>query len=333
MIFLAIALVMISISPQLGINNKAEKKFYFINLETSTNRAESMYKQSALYNLNIIRIDAVNGYKIIIEDPVTRTIHRGYDIKQNPRLLTLGKKYNVFCDPNDYTKKQPPDFVHTSGNLKRNYFEGGYSVIVGGGHRGILSSGELGLLCSSRKLWKEVANSKTDQIAIIFEDDAVLVENFDKKIAKVFESLPKKWDILYLGFNAWYTPQEYQTQYSRMKNINKEIYAGGKEDTFWGAYGYAINKNSAKKLLLYQEKFNFLPLDALFLLLIREKDLLAITTSEQLVLIDRKAGSTLQDMGRINEGVKPLEDNSQEDLLSTIIKPASTLNHLTSNIV
>ncbi len=221
------------------INNNAEKRFYFINLASSADRMESVQKQFEKNGIKIERFEAVNGYNIVIVDTTTQNKFTGTDLKANPKLWEEGKKYNVYCYADSYKDKpNEPDFVYVPG--KKKYIVPSYKE---------LSAGAIGLNCSTRILWAQIANSKDDQIAVIFEDDVKLADNFKQKIEVVFNSLPEKWDFIYLGYN-----ENPDLDSAKEEKENKLIHLDGSYSVI-RMHAYVINNKSATRLLKAQQRF------------------------------------------------------------------------------
>ena len=63
--------------------------------------------------------------------------------------------------------------------------------------------GSLGCLLSHATLWKKCVEDKNCNIALIFEDDAIIKEDFTEKIKEIKEShLPEDWTILRLSYKG-----------------------------------------------------------------------------------------------------------------------------------
>ena len=63
--------------------------------------------------------------------------------------------------------------------------------------------GSLGCLLSHATLWKKCAEDQNCNIALIFEDDAIIKEDFNMKVEQIKEShLPKDWTILRLSYKG-----------------------------------------------------------------------------------------------------------------------------------
>ena len=80
---------------------------------------------------------------------------------------------------------------------------------------------------------------------LIFEDDALFVEDFNAKLADVYSKIPKDWDMFYLG--AWH-------------HVSKP-YAEGIVEMVdnWSAHAYGISKNYLPKA--YNSTFHVWPVD------------------------------------------------------------------------
>jgi hypothetical protein len=57
--------------------------------------------------------------------------------------------------------------------------------------------GDWGNLMSHRKVWKDMVKND-HEMALVFEDQAKLCENFKTKLDEI--QLPEKWDVIYLGY-------------------------------------------------------------------------------------------------------------------------------------
>ena len=64
-------------------------------------------------------------------------------------------------------------------------------------------AGSLGCLLSHVTLWKKCVDNKECDIALIFEDDAIIKNDFNEKIEEIKEShLPEDWTILKLSYKG-----------------------------------------------------------------------------------------------------------------------------------
>ena len=58
-----------------------------------------------------------------------------------------------------------------------------------------MSAGEIGCALSHLHIWKNMSSP-----LLVFEDDIILTNNFEKRLEKALSSLPEDWDIFYLGY-------------------------------------------------------------------------------------------------------------------------------------
>lgn len=106
-----------------------------------------------------------------------------------------------------------------------------------------LRRGEIGCSMSHTTLWDMLLNSDKKYF-LVFEDDAVLVDDFQNKLADLLNELKdKKWDVLYLNENC-------------IRHFGKEACNGPSytENTFrpknigYGLYGYVMTKDFLRKV-------------------------------------------------------------------------------------
>ena len=79
---------------------------------------------------------------------------------------------------------------------------------------------------------------KNYEMAVIFEDDALLHPNFFKIIKNLLNIVPKDWDIILLGYNCQECP---------IVNNYRQV------TSFYGTHGYLINRKGAIKMM--KDKF------------------------------------------------------------------------------
>lgn len=106
--------------------------------------------------------------------------------------------------------------------------------------------GAMGCALSHLGVWKLCA-TRLHRAALVLEDDVVLVDDFDSKLAKALKAVPADFDILLLG----YTNAEDQPTFSTM-NLTKRP---GKVPpgiivlkAFYGTHAYVISAAGARKL-------------------------------------------------------------------------------------
>jgi GR25 family glycosyltransferase involved in LPS biosynthesis len=106
------------------------------------------------------------------------------------------------------------------------------------------------------KAWKELVKSK-QKMGIIFEDDAVFVDNFKNKLDIAIKNTPTDFDILYLGcFGCndsinFFTIMNTGIINLNASKINKII---KKPEVSFAFHGYILSYKGAKKLIKYFDK-------------------------------------------------------------------------------
>nr|QDY51826.1 glycosyltransferase family 25 [Mimiviridae sp. ChoanoV1] len=94
--------------------------------------------------------------------------------------------------------------------------------------------GSIACLLSHTYLWDKIYNLSGDTY-LIFEDDCKILPNFNKKLNYYLKRLPKKWDLIWLGYN----------------NIKGEKY----DDNFYiPKQGFFIGHNSQQHCYLINRK-------------------------------------------------------------------------------
>ena len=257
------------------VNNNWSKQIYVISLDRTPERFTEVKKQTDAYNLAIEKISATDGYDVFFVNQKTKDNFKGKEIQAGK--LANDMKYDIYCSESTYKEKLIPDFIYNTGTDYKRLF----------------SAGEVGLICSTRRLWHKIASE--DQIALILEDDIILGKDFDKKLQNIFASLPEKWDIIYLdstnhtkNTNVWF---------KNLKIVNGHFLKIHSRQSIWGTYGYIINKNSAKKLLELYDQNSELPTDSFLSKMIRKSKIHALISVYKIADVKRD-NSEIQKMGR-----------------------------------
>lgn len=102
-----------------------------------------------------------------------------------------------------------------------------------------LSKGAIGCALSHIKIWEDAYKNNYENI-MIFEDDAIIFDNFWDNLQNTYNYLPDKWDILYLDIMIGYLRKIDKYYISRL------VY---KEHKNVGMVGYIINKNMINKII------------------------------------------------------------------------------------
>jgi GR25 family glycosyltransferase involved in LPS biosynthesis len=114
----------------------------------------------------------------------------------------------------------------------------------------------VGIAMSHINSWKKFIKSKQN-IALFFEDDAVFVDNFRKKLDNAIENTPSDFDILYLGCFGCDNPVNFFTLVNNgivnlnANNINKYV---KKPEIAFALHSYVLTRKGARKLINYYDK-------------------------------------------------------------------------------
>lgn len=132
-----------------------------------------------------------------------------------------------------------------------------------------LKIGEIGCFLSHYFLWKKIADS--DKPCIIFEDDVVLCDDFNKKLNSVIEKgLPTNCEVLYLGIWQDYENDFFYRNYIKNNKhllVNTHFYPFNSVNNLEGgdfyAYAYIITPESCKVICEHIENtdYKLQPLD------------------------------------------------------------------------
>lgn len=259
------------------IDNTVEKKFYVINLDRNKERFKDTKKQTDQYKLKLNRFPAVDGYNVILEDIKTGKRFTGKDIADKKRSLIQDNRYKIFCLPDD----KEPSYIYDTHPLGQDKI-----------YNYLLSAGEFGLMCSNLRLWKQIADDPNPHIAVIFEDDVALYEDFDKNIQNLFSHLPDKWDLVYI--DAVLKPFN-----EALPIENDALFKVIPQMTTSCAHAYIINQRSARMLIEAYSKVTALTVDQFFATMIKAKRLRAFLARTKMASI-RGISSELDKMGRIS---------------------------------
>ena len=143
----------------------------------------------------------------------------------------------------------------------------------------------VGIAMSHIKSWKEFIKSKQD-IALFFEDDAVFVKNFRKKLDDAIENTPKDFDMLYLGCFGCDDPINFFTLVNNgivnlnASKINKYV---KKPEIAFALHSYVLTRKGAKKLINYYDKKISYYVDYTIQYLIRSNQVSAYSLNNRIV--------------------------------------------------
>lgn len=222
--------------------------------------------------------DNVKSNNLVWDDPdplnflYVRNINKDQDILQEIAIILsnrkrqiefINSKLDIYCinlkRSLERWKKCEEEFRKHGLNVKR------YEAVDGNNisfeellERNIVSkdidsvtkiqNGALGLIASTVGLWQQISQNDTDKWTLILEDDI----KFHPDILELFEKqwhIPDNADYIFLGFHyPWNCdPSDEQVLSNISTDYNKHMIK--LHVTANGAYAYAINKNSAIKLL------------------------------------------------------------------------------------
>lgn len=143
----------------------------------------------------------------------------------------------------------------------------------------------IGIAMSHIKSWKEFIKSK-QKIALFFEDDAVFVNNFRKKLDDAIENTPSDFDILYLGCFGCNNPINFFTLINNgiinlnASKINKYV---KKPEIAFALHGYALSRKGAIKLINIIEKNINYHIDYILQYLIKNNQINAYSLNKRIV--------------------------------------------------
>jgi GR25 family glycosyltransferase involved in LPS biosynthesis len=148
--------------------------------------------------------------------------------------------------------------ILSKNNIKYSRYE---AVVIDDEVHSNITKEMLGCALSHMNIWKEIVNNKLES-ALIFEDDMMLVDNWEDTLDKSIIDLPKNWDILTLGnFGIKDKADKYNSPFNfilyalvticnfQNKKYNKITNNIIVPYFFTGLYGYAVSYKGAKKLL------------------------------------------------------------------------------------
>ena len=110
----------------------------------------------------------------------------------------------------------------------------------------IAPKGAIGCSISHMNVWSKFLETN-DDYAIIFEDDIVLEENFNEKLANALFEVPRTYDIIYLGCIGCDTNNLLFGKITKKIQLTSNI---AKNDFALGTHAYIVSRKGAQKLLL-----------------------------------------------------------------------------------
>lgn len=141
------------------------------------------------------------------------------------------------------------------------------------------TDGQLGCALSHFKILEEHKNH--EQHLIIFEDDAIIKNDFDSNLSKFLKALPSDWDMFYLYINNFYLNREQHKKGGKQRiKINEQLY---KPIAPIGLICYGVNKSSISKVLNLLKPLDNTPIDNKLASLISQGKINSYTTPKNIV--------------------------------------------------
>lgn len=260
--------------------SKSEKNMpiYVINLQRSPERMSFVKNQMRVSELSYRRFEAVDGYKLLFTDQLNKNEEcNAADFRFGLSASTKPLKMKVACElypDTSFIVEFPAIFSEMSKTL---------------------SLGELGDCYSHRAIWLDVIRNHYD-MAIVFEDDVLIPEDFNENLSTVIKNIPQNADIIMLGWNS-FNDQEggYQEIISSIPgNDILGVYQGIR--AVLGTHGYIVTKTGARKLLEATQTISD-PIDVEMHKLRVKKELVCYFPYKKLVTVNDD-GSIIAAMGR-----------------------------------
>lgn len=134
-----------------------------------------------------------------------------------------------------------------------------------------LTRGAVGCFLSHITLYNKLLNDNDHDFYLIFEDDAYIPKNIIKELEYFIEMAPPDWDILVFGVIR------------EVISESGELY--DKVKTWWGLFGYAINKKGAERFMneFNEQKKIDKQIDSMMSMMINDNKLNVYSSRVQLI--------------------------------------------------
>jgi GR25 family glycosyltransferase involved in LPS biosynthesis len=127
------------------------------------------------------------------------------------------------------------------------------------------SAGEIGVTFSHRAIWREVVKNNSKNV-IVFEDDVILLKNFQKDVNELIRHIPVDADITFIVVGrrrdkAVFFPN-IDSIFRDLDHVDGNDFVAEIQPTnlVYGMYAYIISAEGAKKLLKLTDRCEF-PID------------------------------------------------------------------------
>lgn len=252
-------------------------KTFVINLDKNPDRYNVMKNKfkSMGFDLPITRFSAIDGRKISFTNSLTKETFTGEEILKNK--IWLKGDFNTRCSGTE----DEADHVFI-----KNVNQGGYNKRI---------PGEIGCICSHKKIWQEIVE-KGYENTLVFEDDVILFPFFNSLFNLAIKNTPKNYDLLLISFKNYGQAfnNEAKNNFSRFFLTIFDVVF---KNPFWkpahknimSSQGYIISNEGAKKLLECEKKYSqqsFLPIDVGIMYCINNKHIITYASKPKLVISD-----------------------------------------------
>lgn len=238
------------------------------------------HKQTEFFN--DIPTDYIDlNLKIFIINLADRQTKKDYMIEQ---MKKYNLKYNMFEAINGLT-------LNVDNLVDSNVVDHAKSIKY---MKRLLRRGEIGCALSHIFIWnKIIQESGNEKFYLIFEDDAILSNNFKSKLENILKDVENKdWDVLYLNDNC-YSHFGDQCDGDDFSDTTIKPFRSG-----YGLYGYVIKKNFAEKCInnLHKDTIPsifpiYMPIDDYLDYKSQSGSLTCIRSKEIIVEVNRKFDS------------------------------------------
>lgn len=155
-----------------------------------------------------------------------------------------------------------------------------------------LTRGAVGCFMSHTTLYKKLLDDREYDFYLIFEDDAFVPQSVIKPLQLYLDNAPYDWDIIVFGVIR--------------EVIDQKGKLFDKVKTWWGLFGYAINKKGAKKFVneLNEKKRIDKQIDSMMSMMIQENKLNVYSSSVHLIKHDSD-GTDIQLPIKLQSDINP----------------------------
>lgn len=213
------------------------------------------------------------------------------------RLIQFKKQY----DSSDLSHLPLEVFVGVDGKkieIKEYVTADAYAQIMGTEQTGYrlrhkdLTRGGVGCYLSHISIYKQLLEDPDYDFYIIFEDDAVFNTDVLKYIQYIMSKTPKDWNLILFG-RIRCKCEKVSAIYERARY-------------FWGLFGYAINKEGARRVIDHYEKTGIdMQIDSAMSKMSQNDELVVYGVSRDIISQDSRYVSNIQKPIKKSKDVDP----------------------------